>query len=162
MNPRRRFPIPSTACLALAMIAAAAPAGAENRKVPYWASLRADEVNMRVGPAEEYRIAWVYRRKQLPMKVLRLKEGWRLVEDPDGSKGWMLARFLTLDRGAIVKGDGPAEMRENGDAGARLMWRLEPGVTGKLGDCAGGWCQFDTGGRLGFVPLERLWGAGEP
>ena len=97
------------------------------------------------------------------MKVLRRMEGWRLVEDPDGARGWMLARFLKRDRGAIVKGKGLAEMREKGDDGARLLWRLEPGVSGRLGDCDGGWCRLDLGdGRAGFVAQERLWGWGNP
>ena len=140
----------------------AAPASAQDREVPYWASLRADKVNMRSGPAEDYRIEWVYRRKHLPLKVLRLKEGWRLVEDPQGTKGWMLARFLTRERGAIVEGKGPAEMREKGAAGSRLLWRLVPGVVGKLDDCKAGWCRLDVDGRKGFVRQEHLWGAGEP
>jgi SH3-like domain-containing protein len=141
----------------------AAPAGAQDGdEVPYWASIRVSEVNMRVGPAEDYRIAWVYRRPLLPMKVLRLKEGWRLVEDPDGARGWMLARFLSRKRGAIVQGAGPADMRAEPVSGAPLLWRLAPGVTGELGDCAEGWCRFTTGPRTGYVPQARLWGAGAP
>ncbi len=149
------------AILALSLFAAT-PATAQDRAVPYWASLRANEVNMRAGPAEDYRIDWVYRRKQLPVKVLRLKEGWRLVEDPRGTKGWMLARFLTRDRGAIVMGEGPADMRENADAGSRVLWRLAPGVVAKLGDCAAGSCRLELDGRKGFVRQDRLWGAGAP
>lgn len=149
----------ASTCLLLLV---AAPASAQDKDVPYWASVRADEVNMRVGPGEDYRILWVYHRQNLPLKVLRLKEGWRLVQDPDGARGWILARFLTRARGAIVQGNGAAEMREKGDTGSRLKWRLQPGVTGKLGDCADGWCQFDVAGRRGFVPQDRLWGAGEP
>ena len=144
----------------LAMLAA--PLQAQDRTVPYWASIRAEEVNMRVGPGEDYRIAWVYRREMLPLKVLRLKEGWRLVQDPDGTQGWMLARFLTRTRGAIIMGDGPAEMRDAPGDSARLLWRLQPGVTGKLGDCAQGWCHFEVGPRIGQVRQSRLWGAGEP
>ena len=140
----------------------AAPSAAQDAEVPYWAALRVDKVNMRVGPGEEYRIAWVYKRKELPVRVVRLKEGWRLVEDPDGARGWMLARFLTRERGAIVQGRGLADMREAGSAGARLKWRLEPGVTGKLGDCTEGWCEFDTAGHRGWVEERRLWGAGAP
>jgi SH3-like domain-containing protein len=37
--------------------------------VPYWAALRAGEVNMRVGPSEDFPIEWVYRRQGLPVKV---------------------------------------------------------------------------------------------
>src|SRR3546814_9173992 len=60
---------------------------AQSREVPYWASLRAEVVNMRVGPSQDYRIEWVYRRQGLPVKVVRVVEGWRLVSDPDGEQG---------------------------------------------------------------------------
>jgi SH3-like domain-containing protein len=144
------------------LAALAVPAAAQKPQTPYWASLRVSHANMRVGPGETYRIAWVYRRPRLPLKVIRVKEGWRLVEDPDGTRGWMLAQFLTRERGAIVVGEGLAEMRAAGAASARLLWRLEPGVTGKLGECAAGWCEFDLGRQKGLVPQDRLWGAGEP
>lgn len=138
------------------------PALAAEEGVPYWASIRVSEVNMRVGPGEDYRINWVYRRPHLPVKVLRTMEGWRLVQDPDGAKGWMLARFLTRDRGGIVRGNGLAEMREKGEEGARVLWRLQPGVVGKLGDCKLSWCRIEVDGHAGFVRQERIWGAGEP
>ena len=148
-------------------LAGAAPARADDTAVPYWAALRAREANLRVGPGEDYRIAWRYHREDLPMKVLRVMEGWRLVQDPDGTRGWMLARFLKRERGAIVvapKGAMAwlAEMRERPDSGSALRWRLEPGVTGRLGECANGWCEFDVAGRSGFVRQESLWGAGTP
>jgi len=149
------------ALLVPALVSTAALAA--GRDVPYWAAMRADEVNMRVGPGEDYRIKWVYRRRQLPTKVVRIKEGWRLIEDPDGAQGWVLARFLTLERGAIVTSGEPAEMREKAGGEGKLLWRLQPGVTGQLGDCAGNWCRFDIGlGRKGYVPEQRLWGSGEP
>lgn len=156
--PRSR----ALAAFVAALAAIPALAQAQEREVPYWASIRADEVNMRVGPAETYTIMWVYHRKHLPMKVIRLKEGWRLVQDPDGATGWMLARFLKPERTGIVTHGANVEMREKGEAGARLKWWLEPGVVGILGDCENGWCQFDVAGHSGFVRQERLWGTGEP
>ncbi len=147
---------------AIACLAIAAPARAEAGDVPYWASVRVDEVNMRVGPSEEYRIVWTYRRALLPVKVLRLKEGWRLVEDVDGATGWMLGRFLSRQRTAMVTGEGLADMREKPDPAARLNWRVEQGVVGQLGDCDAGWCRFEVGRRAGFVEQARLWGDGAP
>lgn len=135
---------------------------AQDREVPYWATLRGKEVNMRVGPSEAYPIDWVYRRQGLPVKVVRLNQGWRLVEDPDGERGWIIARLLDPDRGAIVTGEGLAEMRAAPEAGAGVLWRAEPGVVGALGECDEGWCQLDVGGRKGWVLAERLWGAGDP
>lgn len=147
---------------ALTLLNLAAPAAAQEAKVPYWASIRSEEVNMRVGPAEEYQIAWVYRRPQLPLKVLRMKDGWRLVQDPDGAKGWMNQRFLTRQRTGYVVGKEPADMRQTGEVGAKLLWRIAPGNVGLLGDCNAGWCQFEMGKRKGFIEQRRLWGAGEP
>ncbi|RYD84693.1 MAG: hypothetical protein EOP61_39775 [Sphingomonadales bacterium] len=140
----------------------AVPAAAQDDEVPYWASIRATVVNMRVGPAESYKIDWVYKRVGLPLRVLRRKEGWRLVEDPDGARGWLLARFLSRDRGAYVIGNGQAELRKEPKANAQTLWLMEPGVTGKLERCEAGWCTLDVGGHRGFVRQDRLWGAGEP
>lgn len=130
--------------------------------MPYWASLRHDRARMRVGPGEDYQLAWVYQRKGLPVKVVRVMQGWRLVEDPDGARGWMQAISLTPEREAFVRGQ-ETEMRENSDGSGRLMWRAARGVVGKLGDCSNaGWCRFDVDGRQGWVRIGDLWGAGTP
>src|SRR3569623_830519 len=155
-----RIPL-RTASLSL-LIALSVPAGAQDRATPYWASLRSDEVNMRVGPSEDYQISWVYRRAGLPVKVERSKEGWRLVRDPDGAEGWVVARLLSPERAALVVGEGAAAMREDTSDDSVLCWFVEPGVVGKLGDCADGWCLFDVHGRKGYVRQNRLWGTGEP
>lgn len=147
---------------AIALIAVAIPAAAAAREVPYWASIRAEKLNMRAGPGRDFPIRWVYRRDGLPLKVIRVHEGWRLVRDPDGAEGWVTANLLSAERGALVIGDGLAAMRAEPAASATLRWNAEPGVVGRLGDCEGEWCRFDVGGRAGFVRQDRLWGAGEP
>ena len=86
----------------LVLLGLASTVQAQDRDVPYWATIRASELNMRVGPSADYRIDWVYHRPGLPVKVVRLMEGWRLIEDPDGARGWVVARLLSPDRGAIV------------------------------------------------------------
>ena len=135
---------------------------AQDREAPYWATIRASELNMRVGPSADYKIDWVYKRPGLPVKVVRLMEGWRLIEDPDGTQGWVVARLLSPDRGAIVIGDGETEMRDNPSPNAAIKWRVEPGVVGSLGDCEEGWCELAIGERRGFIEQARLWGVGEP
>lgn len=137
------------------------PAFAQDREVPYWASIRASELNMRVGPSADYKIEWVYRRPGLPVKVLRIMEGWRLIEDPDGDKGWVVARLLSPDRAAIVVGKGVAELRADPAPDAPIKWRLEPGVVGVLGECDDGWCEISVGKRGGWIRQNRLWGAAE-
>ena len=150
----------TTAGLALVLGVSGPARAADSDDLPYWASLTADVVNMRVGPARDYKIVWVYKRKLLPLKVVRLHEGWRLVEDPDGARGWVLARFLSRKQTAIVQ-KATAEMRDKPGAG-RLMWRAEPGVVGRVGKCESGWCKFDTGGHAAWISAAAIWGEGEP
>ena len=135
---------------------------AQEREVPYWASIRADTVNMRVGPGTDFPIDWIYRRPGLPVKVVRVMQGWRLVRDPDGTQGWIVGRLLTRERGALVMGEGLAPMRAKPSDEAELLWNAEPGVVGTLGECENGWCEFNVGGRRGWIEAGRIWGDGEP
>ncbi len=163
MNALRLFSVIGLCLLAMTNIAFdASPAHAQDREVPYWASMRFDEVNMRVGPSAEYKIDWVYKRKGLPVKVVRLREGWRLVQDPDGAQGWIAQSQLTPERSALITGEGLVDLREGPTATSALRWRAEPGVVGTLGQCRDEYCEIDIGGRTGWVAVTRLWGAGEP
>ncbi len=147
----------------LALVVAAPPvhAALDFKPLPYWASLKANEVYMRVGPGEDYRINWIYHRQHLPLKVLRIMQNWRLVEDPEGARGWIMVNMLVIGHDGYVIGKDPAEMHETADDSSRLLWRLEPGVLGKVGDCTTGWCRFTVNGRMGYVRQNALWGATE-
>ena len=153
---------PRLAGLCLILTSASGSVAAQERDVPYWASLAAEEVNMRVGPSERFQIDWVYRREGLPVKVVRLQQGWRLIEEPDGTQGWVFNQLLSLERHAIVIGEEEASLRETPQDSAMLLWNVEPGVVGTLGTCEQGWCEFAVEGRAGWIGQDRLWGAGEP
>lgn len=140
----------------------ASPAHAqEERKTPYWASIATDDARMRKGPAETMPVMWDYRRENLPIKVIKVHENWRLVEDPDGTQGWMAVRLLSGRRTAIVQG-GTRPMRSSASDEAPTVYRAEAGVVGFLSDCDKGWCLFDVNGKKGFVREAHVWGAGEP
>lgn len=160
-NPRLAMLVMAFVLMALAGFASS-PAGAQMADPPYWASLRSEDVNMRVGPSTAYPIEWVYHRPGLPVKVVRVNEGWRLVEDHEGVRGWVAARLLSRARHAVVVGKGRAALREVAEPSARVRWYAEPGVVGRLGDCDQGWCNLDVGGHAGWVEQDRLWGAGPP
>lgn len=147
------------AILAVCLALLVAPLRAQDRTLPYWATLRYEKVNMRVGPSNEYPITWVYVRKGLPVKVVRIREGWRLVEDHQGEQGWIAASQLDPARGAMVVGEGVVDLRAQPNPSSALRWRAEPGVVGKLSTCREGWCEVDVAGRKGWITATRLWGA---
>ena len=138
----------------------ATPAAAQ-QKPPYWASLSAGEARMRTGPGRQFPANWLYQRAGLPVKVVSVYKNWRKVEDPDGTQGWMQANLLSNDRSALVIGE-ERPLREAPEAGARIIWRAEPGVVGKLSECARGWCKLDVRGRMGYVEAAHIYGAQEP
>ena len=144
-----------------ALVLIAAPLAAQEREVPYWASIKAEVLNLRAGPGRDYPVRWVYHRAGLPLKVVRVHEGWRLVRDPAGDEGWVTANLLSKDRGGIVIGQGLAAIREKPSDNSKLRWNAEPGVVGRIDDCEAGWCDFDVGGRRGYMRAERLWGSAE-
>jgi hypothetical protein len=74
---------------------------------------------MRTGPGKNYPAKWLYRRADLPIKVLEVYPSWRKVQDPDGETGWMLVNLLSDTRTAIVTGNEPRPMHEAPNAGAR-------------------------------------------
>src|SRR5918992_1106484 len=95
------------AVTALLMIAAAAPAAAQDKQPPYWASIASGEAMMRAGPGRNYPGIWLYKRRDLPVRVIKLYPNWRLIEDPDGTRGWMLVSLLSDQRTAMVKPGEP-------------------------------------------------------
>ncbi len=148
--------------LAIAALLLATGAPAQKPDVPYWASISAPEAYLRVGPSRNYPIDWVYVRPGLPVKVLRVNQGWRYVEDPDGARGWMFSAMLSRKRAGIVIGDTLAPIRAQPAELGALKWNAEPGVVGSLGECEAGWCEFETGGHAGWIEAARLWGTGNP
>jgi SH3-like domain-containing protein len=132
------------------------------KKTPYWASLDEAEARMRTGPSTEFPVKWVYKRQSLPVKVVAVHEVWRKIEDPDGDQGWVHVRLLSPNRTALVIGNSNGTLRETPDATARIAWRVEPGVVGRIEECAKGWCRFDNAGRTGYIETDRIWGDEAP
>ena len=126
--------------------------------MPYWASIAAGQAMLRSGPDRSYPALWVYRRRDLPLKVTQVLGPWRRVEEQDGTSGWMLAMLLSARRTGVVTG-GLQPIREAPSENARLLWRAEPGVIGRLSRCDGQWCRVQMGDRAGYMPEGALWGA---
>lgn len=144
------------AALALFVAATAAAWGAEE-KLPHFASLRADTVNLRTGPGERYPVEWIYQRKGLPVEVTAQFDVWRRVRDRDGTEGWVHERMLTSRRSVVVTG-APRILRSAPEAAAAAVARAEPGVIAGLLECKGSWCRVETQGIKGWLPRAEMWG----
>lgn len=136
-----------------------AKGSATGQPLPRWASLRTDEVNLRTGPGSRYPVEWVYRRRDLPVQIEREFEVWRLVEDPDGIKGWVHQATLTGRRSFVLKGRDQTLRRSAADDAAPVAV-LRAGVVGRIRACeaAAGWCEVQAADYRGWLKREALWG----
>lgn len=139
--------------------------------LPRFASLRADDVNMRSGPGDRYPIQWVYKRRALPVEIEREFDVWRLVEDSDGVRGWMHQATLVGTRTFVVTAAGPVTiggvargiataLRADPRDDARIVAILRPGVIGRLRVCpaASGWCRVTSHNYSGWLPRSAVFG----
>jgi SH3-like domain-containing protein len=147
--------------LLLSFAVAAPPAStAENdasQKVPRFVSLRSDQVNLRVGPGENYPIEWVLTRKDMPVEIIRQFENWRMIRDWQGAEGWVHERMLAGKRAVVVKG-GIRTLHRQPDPASPAVARAEPGVIARLLECRPDWCRIEVADNAGWVQRGDLWG----
>jgi SH3-like domain-containing protein len=149
------------AVTALLVAAAAAPAAAQEKQPPYWASIASGQAMTHTGPGRNYPNVWLYQQRDLPVRVLKKYENWRLIQDPGGAQGWMLVTMLSDRRTAIVKQGQPRAIRVGPYDDAKARYMAEAGVVGRIGKCSDGWCRIEIGKREGFVKVSDIWGVSD-
>jgi SH3-like domain-containing protein len=130
--------------------------------VPRFVSLKADKVNMHIGPAKTYEVRWLYQRAGLPVEITAESENWRRIRDADGTEGWVYHSLLSGKRTGMVIAKNPDDLvtvHEKPTAESAVTAKLERGVVGTVKRCAGGgWCYVNGRGFEGWIQQVRLWG----
>lgn len=139
--------------LAAGRVFAAPPAG-----MPYFASIRSNEANVRTGPSVKYPIQWVYKRKNWPVEVTATFEGWRKISDINGEAGWIHESLLTRKRNVMINTEGVQEVYRLPVLTATVMMLVENGVIAELLQCKADWCKIQVDDIKGWVRSEFLWG----
>ena len=149
------------ALTAILIVASATPALAQDKQPPYWASIASGQAMTRTGPGKNYPGVWLYQRRDLPIRVVKKYENWRLIQDSDGAQGWMLVTLLSDRRTAIVKAGEPRPIRADASDGAKVRYLAEQGAVGRISKCSSGWCHVEFGKREGYIRTSDIWGVSE-
>ena len=144
-----------------AFVLQTSPASAQDKTPPYWASIASGEAMMRTGPARNYPGTWLYKRRDLPVRVIKTYPNWRMIEDPDGTRGWMLVTLLSDQRTAIVRPGEPRAIHVEANETSRVRYRAEHGVVGRIDKCRAGWCRIAVGKRQGYIRTSDIWGVSD-
>ena len=146
-----------SAVLAVGTAPASGGEGEPREKLPRFVSLRSDQVNLRVGPGENYPIEWVLTRKEMPVEIIKEFEHWRMIHDWQGTAGWVHERMVSGKRSVAVKG-GIRALHRLPDPASQIVARAEPGVFAHLVECRGAWCRIEAAGISGWLLRSDVWG----
>ena len=147
--------------VAAIILSLAAPAVAQDKQPPYWASIASGQAMTRAGPGKNYPGVWLYQRRDLPIRVVKKYENWRMIEDPEGTRGWMLVSLLSDRRTAIVKPGDTRPIHASADGASRVRYNAEQGVVGRIEKCRDGWCHITVGKREGYIRTSDIWGVSD-
>ena len=146
----------------LLLCGASAALAQQEKQPPYWASIASGQAMTHTGPGRNYPGVWLYQRRDLPVRVVKKYDTWRLIQDPDGVQGWMLVRMLSDRRTVIVKPGEPRPVRVKADGSAKVHYLAEPGVVGHISKCRGdGWCRIEIGKKDGYIRTSDVWGVAQ-
>jgi SH3-like domain-containing protein len=136
----------------------AEPAKPTDTKQPvHFAALRAEKVNLRSGPSENFPIQWVYVRRGLPVEVVASFDIWRKIRDSDGTEGWVNQQMLSGRRSVLISG-AVRDLRHDPKPDATIVAKLEAGVVASLSKCNPSWCEVKAGGYKGWLMRDEVWG----
>ena len=143
--------------LVLALSAPWAYAAEPGARLPRFASLRANEVNVRTGPGVRYPVEWVFVYRHMPVEIVAEFDTWRKVRDWQGTEGWVHRSMLSGRRTAIVT-TGRRAMRDEPERRSAIVAEVEERVVGRLLACKPLWCRVEIAGLRGWIRRAVIWG----
>lgn len=98
-------------------------------------------------------------KRNTPVEVVVGLEGWIKVRDSEGGLAWIEKKYLS-DRRSLIVAASRAEVRQNADAAAQLVFEAEKGVLlDHVETMPGGWLKVrHRDGQTGFVRSNQVWG----
>ncbi len=118
--------------------------------------LKNDKVNVRYGPSFDYPIKYIYKKINLPVKVIDKKENFRRIIDNKKNGGWIhisqlkqSKSFITVSNKILFK--KPTKF-------SKPLAKIETGRLLIVKKCERYWCLVKTKNFKGWVDEENLWG----
>jgi SH3-like domain-containing protein len=129
----------------------------KGKLVQRYASLRANDVNVRAGPGVRYPVKWKFVQRHTPVEVIAQYDTWRKIRDWEGGEGWVHRAMIANKRSLLLKGDGQT-MRRRPSEGAPAVARLASNMIVLAKKCDLEWCLVSARGHDGWIRRKGLWG----
>ena len=124
----------------------------------YFLMLKNKKVNVRYGPSFDYPIKYIYRKIDLPVKVIDKKENFRRIIDHKKNSGWIHISQLRPSRSLITTNLKRFYLKTQQNTQNHLA-KLDQGRLLKVIKCEEKWCNIKTGDYSGWIMKDNnIWG----
>ena len=118
--------------------------------------LKNDKVNVRYGPSFDYPIKYIYKKINLPVKVIDKKENFRRIIDNKKNSGWIDISQLKQSKSFITASN--KILFKKPTKFSKPLAKIETGRLLLVKKCERNWCLVETKSFKGWVDEENLWG----
>ena len=118
--------------------------------------LKNNKVNVRYGPGFDYKIKYIYKKKNFPVKILDKKENWRKVIDIKKNSGWIHWSQLKKTNSFITTGEKILFLKPS--LFSKPIAKIQKGRLLLVDKCIAKWCKIKTERYYGWIEFANLWG----
>ena len=119
-------------------------------------SLKKNKVNVRYGPGFDYPIKYIYKKKNLPLKLIDKKENFRRIIDLKNNSGWIHSSQLKKINAIILLEN--KILFEKPTIFSKPILILEKGRLLIIKKCKKKWCNAKTDIYSGWLKSKNVWG----
>ena len=118
--------------------------------------LKYNQVNVRYGPSTDDPIKYVYKKINLPVKIIDEKENFRRIVDHKKNSGWIHRSQLKTSK-SIITTETKILFKKPTKYSEPLA-KIDRGRLLIIKECKNNWCNISTESFSGWVEKKGFWG----
>ena len=119
-------------------------------------SLKKSKVNVRYGPGFDYPVKYIYKKINLPVKIIDKKENFRRIIDFKKNSGWVHISQLKKKKSFILLEDKVLFSKPT--KYSKPIIKIAKGRLLVVKKCKKIWCRVKTDNYLGWLKTDNIWG----
>ena len=123
----------------------------------YYLILKNNKANVRYGPGFDYPIKFVYKKKNLPIKIIDKKENFRRIIDFKNNSGWIHTSQLKKSEAFILLEDQILFTKPT--KYSKPILKISKGRLLLVKKCKVKWCKIKTEKYIGWLITNNVWGS---
>jgi len=121
-------------------------------------SLKKNKVNVRYGPSFDFKIKYIYKKINLPVRQIDKKDNFRRIIDLKNNSGWIHTSQLREKSNSIIILNTKILFKKPSSL-SKPIARIEKGRLLIIKKCENDWCYINTNNYSGWIKTDNVWGA---